>query len=190
MTTTEDRLRAAFTALEREIEEPRLRSPRQPRLRRTVAVAAAAAAIVGAGALLATRDDDGRRVGVAAHAMDGATFDAKVEPACQAAIAARLGQQPRFATPDAYRTVARQRLQVIRDLRARVAAQPPPEDDRQLVVLVTTHLDVAEARANDLVAMTDTADLQSLHDAWAEIDDRIDDALRALEAHGAKDCRP
>ena len=191
MTTTEQRLRAAFAALEREVEEPVLRSPRRSRTRQMVAVAAAAAVVIlGAGTLLVIRADNGRRVAVTADSMDAETFNAKIEPACKAAIAARRGQQPRFATPDAYRTVARQRLQVIRDLRGHVAAQPPPGDDPQLVVRVVTYLDVAEARANDLIAMADTADNQALQDAWPEIDDRIDDAFGALDAHGAKECQP
>ena len=192
MTTTEDRLRAAFAALERELEEPDLRSRRHPRNRRTVAIAAAAAvaAIVGVGTLVISRGDDGASVAVAARSVDAATFNARVAPACKAALAARHGQQPRFATSDAFRTVARQRQQLIRDLRSHVAAQPPPEDDRQLVAEVLAHLDVAEARANDLIAMADTADTEALQDAWPEIDDRIDDGLRALVAHGAEGCRP
>ena len=192
MTTTEDRLRAAFAALEREVEEPVLLSPRRARPRRTVAIAAAAVAlaIVGVGTALVNRADNEASVSVTADSMDAATFDARIEPACKAALAARLGQQPRFATPDAYRTVARQRLQVIRELRGQVGAQPPPVDDPHLVVQVITYLDVAEARANDLIAMAGTADVQALHGAWPEIDDHIDDALRALDAHGAKECRP
>jgi hypothetical protein len=189
MSDIEARLRAAFAALDRAVVVPERRVVSRRLPARLLVAAAVIAAVVAVGAVVASRS--GRTdVSVATRPVDAATFNARVEPICTRVLADRRGQQPRFATPDAYRTVANQRVGLIRDLRTDIDAQSPPLDDPGLVRDVVAALDVAEARASDLLTMADRGDVDALGQAWPEIDDRLDDAFRILEGHGAKECQP
>jgi hypothetical protein len=189
MSDIETRLRDAFVALDRAVVVPEQRSASRLRPPRLLKAAAVLVAVVAVGAFVATRS--GRNeVSIATRPVDAVTFNARVEPICERALAGRRGQQPRFGTPDAYRTVANQRLGLIRQLRAHIDGQSPPLDDPGVIREVVAALDVAEARASDLVTMADRGDLDALGHAWPDIDDRLDDAFRILEDHGAKECRP
>jgi hypothetical protein len=190
MSDIETRLRDAFAAVDRAVvvpPEPSVAVPRHPA--RLLVAAAAIAAVVAVGAVLATRSGD-NELSVATRPVDAITFNARVEPICVRALADRRGHQPRFATPEAYRTVADQRIGLIRRLRSDIDAQSPPADAPGLVRDVVVALDVAEARASDVLAMADRGDLDALAQAWPDVDDRLDDGLRLLRDHGAKECQP
>lgn len=190
MNDLESRLRDAFDALDAAVSVPaRAPAHRRPSTR-TLALVAAVATVVAASVVTITalRRHDG--VTIATRPVDAETFDARVAPACAQALSERRRQQPRFATREAYRTVAAERLTVIRTFRSALQAQVPPADDPGLIVEVVSLLDVAEARAADLISSAHTADVAALDDAWPEIDERLDDALRRLGDHGAKECLP
>jgi hypothetical protein len=192
MTDLEDRLRDAFTAVDRQVTvHPRRdveRGRRGPSTRALLAMAAAIlVAVVGVTTMSFVRSDP-TDVGVAATDVAPRTFDRRAEAVCRYVQTHR--REPQFATVDAYRVVAQATLTVITETRARLSSLLPPSDDHGLIERVLADLDGVEDRARNVIDVADLGRTDSLQSAWQPVDEYWDIALGELGEHGATSCAP
>jgi hypothetical protein len=191
MTTLEDRLRDTFAAVDRQVVPPPMADERRRRVPTGGLVLLAAAAITVVVALtLGSFISTDRDVDVTAAQSTPAEFDAAVVGVCRAMIDGRSGQDPRFATSDAYRVVAEVRLTLIAAMRRSLGSIPGPSDDPHLVERAVSKLDRAAERAGYVIDLADIDRTDNLPQAWPAVDTHINGALRLLGEHGATACTP
>jgi hypothetical protein len=188
MNNIEDRLRDAFTAVDRQVVVPPRHDVHRHRPSGRMLLAAAAIVAVVAGAVTVSSlvhppSDD---VGLLAEGVTPAEFNETIDPVCQGIRFNRA--QPRFATLEAFRIAAEQRAEQIELLRTTILAMPPPTDAVDLPHAVVSLLDKANERVHYVMDLVELERIDALPTSWPAAEDYFDVALERLADHGASEC--
>jgi hypothetical protein len=187
MTSVESRLRETFASIDRQITVEPLdlgdRAHRRP-TRWLGAAAAAVAIAVGAVTFAVVRDDD-RAVVSGAHTAED--FVATADAAC--VDFRHSSVVPRFATLDAYRTAAENRIERVDILRSVLVSLRPPADAPDVIDVVTGRLDASEERARHVLELVELERLDAVGASWNASNEYMARAFEALAEQGAKECQ-
>jgi hypothetical protein len=192
MTTTEDRLRDTFVAIDRQIThvpplldvEP---ASTRPTARRVLAIAAALLAVViGVGTFVTTRDDGD---GVVAEERNGTEFKSGADAACRTMYSDLADAVLQFVTPEAYELVAPRRAAALATMRSAIASLPDAAGDAGLRMRVVDLLERAVSDFESSGRAGSAGDVDLAGRRWANGHERQLAAMGLLSQHGAEACR-
>lgn len=187
MTTIEDRLRDAFTALDAQVVVPPMAEPTSRRLPVAwLATAAAAVLAVLVGVTVWTNDESGDDV-MADRSPEA--FDESASTICATFMAAAAESSPRFATTDAYVVVADARGRAIATMIASLEGLPDDPDDPFVRERAIEQLEAAAGGVAAVGRRAAAGDLDGAVEIWRSAEARQLTATDMLGSHGADGCR-